>query len=352
MQGASYFGFSLRILRMNGLPRPRKGFTLIELLVVIAIIAVLIALLLPAVQQAREAARRSQCQNNLKQMGLAFHNFQDTYGHLPTGARDGDPASTDSSVSDPTKACCNSLTVEGWSWMYHILPFIEQNNLYDIGKDTSRGYTDRQNTVARHGIPVYNCPSRRSLEAYNTYYRSDYAGNAGERHLTGGNIWTLATAHQNRTNLRTLNNTGKTTGVVMMTDIGKLTIEQIRDGSSNTIMVGEKAIHTSGYGSSADGGENERWNNAGWDEDVIRYAAGRNANGDRFAIGIVNDNNAPNIETHGGTTVWYDSFGSAHTGGAFFCMGDGSVRMLSYTIDGDTLRRLGNRADGEPVGEF
>ena len=108
--------------------RNRRGFTLIELLVVIAIIAVLIALLLPAVQQAREAARRSQCQNNLRQIGLAFHNFQDTYGKLPTGARDG-------KKTDPLDSCCNSLEVPGWSWMYHITPFLEQKNIFDLGKD-------------------------------------------------------------------------------------------------------------------------------------------------------------------------------------------------------------------------
>src|SRR5690606_28599615 len=110
-------------------PDRRGGFTLIELLVVIAIIAILIALLLPAVQQAREAARRSQCTNNLKQMGLAFHNFQDVYGHLPHGARDGHQD------SDPLDFCCRSKTKHGYSWSYWILPQMDQSNVFNLVED-------------------------------------------------------------------------------------------------------------------------------------------------------------------------------------------------------------------------
>ncbi|MGC1272832.1 MAG: DUF1559 domain-containing protein [Planctomycetaceae bacterium] len=319
--------------------RSRHGFTLIELLVVIAIIAVLIALLLPAVQQAREAARRSQCQNNLKQMGLACHNFQDVFGHLPNGARDG-------KYND--WSCCNAKFIHGYSWSFHILPFLEQNNLYDLGIDDDADPAVEANShkvVARHGVPTYACPSRRALTPYGSqYYRSDYAGNAGELSVSGSTVW----SREGTPNLG--GGTDEKTGVIVQTDKGKVTIEQIKDGSSNTLMIGEKALHPTEHGKN--GGDNEAWNDAGWDQCVIRMTAGRNANGDVFPIGLLPDMQAPVASEISAATIWYWNFGSPHTGGTMFCFGDGSVRMVSNQIDGITLHHLGHRGDGEPVGEF
>jgi prepilin-type N-terminal cleavage/methylation domain-containing protein len=297
-------------------PTGRKGFTLIELLVVIAIIAILIALLLPAVQQAREAARRTECKNNLKQIGIAFHNFQDTYGRLPNGGRDGGPG-------DPLDSCCNSLSVQGWSWSYHILPFIEQQNLFDLG-DPNSPSSATHSLVAGNAVKAFYCPTRRSPTLHSGSYKSDYAGNAGERGT--GSIRSAAS--------------DGTTGVVIKTDAGETTIEQLRDGSSNTVMVAEKALHPDHFGS--DGGDNERWNNAGWDEDIVRYGSQRDSAGVVTVIRPVADMSAP----AGG---WHPDFGSAHAVGMNAVMADGSVHFISFNVAADTFIRLTNSRDGQTV---
>jgi len=196
----------------------RSGFTLIELLVVIAIIAVLVGLLLPAVQQAREAARRSQCTNNLKQIGLAFHNFQDVYGKLPNGGRDGHDKK-----GDPLDSCCNSRTRAGWNWGYWILPYIDQANVYNLADDSmdppvtsTSGNNTGENAVARSMIPVFYCPTRRSPKPHSTFYRNDYAGNGGER--GPGGLAAVATAAD-----PTVSN--GLSGVLVQTGAGKIKIE-------------------------------------------------------------------------------------------------------------------------------
>lgn len=321
--------------------RERQGFTLIELLVVIAIIAILIALLLPAVQQAREAARRSQCTNNLKQIGIAFHNFQDVYGYLPRGARDGHPE------TEPFDFCCRARTKEGFAWSYWILPQMDQANVFNLvneGEDPAPGvnaYNPGEDRVARTAIPAFYCPTRRFPTPHGSnFYRVDYAGNAGERTTAA---------------LRAGGNDGRT-GVVTQTGRFKMRVEQITDGSSNTIMVAEKALHPTRHGS--DGGDNERWNNAGWDEDVVRWGAGRNASGVQYGITPLPDVQAPTdtvtVTDAGGRTWdnWHPYFGGPHAGGVLACMGDGAVRSISYNIDNETWRRISLSKSNLPVGEF
>ncbi|WP_164102153.1 DUF1559 domain-containing protein [Candidatus Laterigemmans baculatus] len=309
------FAFASSSSHRGRRPRANRphGFTLVELLVVIAIIGVLVGLLLPAVQAARESARRMQCSNNLKQIGLAAHNFQDTFGQLPNGARDGD-------VGDPLNSCCNSLSRHGWSWAYHILPFMEQNNVYELGDEDDPVGT--QNIVAQQGIPGYYCPTRRAPKAYGSgkFYRTDYVGNGG------------------------IYNTDGLDGVIMKTDAGTITIEQIRDGSSNTIMFGEKALHPDAHGT--DGGDNERWNNAGWDQCVIRFGSVKDSSGNLVGVPPLFDNDAPSPV---GGTKWYPNFGSSHAGAFNACMADGAVRSISYTVDVEVFRRASQAKDRMPL---
>ncbi len=328
----------------------KGGFTLVELLVVIAIIGVLIALLLPAVQAAREAARRSQCANNLKQIGLACHNFQDVYRQLPNGARDGYHMVNNQEI-DPLTWCCRARTQKGFSWSYHILPFLEAKNIFDLAtpsqdpapQPNQQTYNPGEDAVARQALATFYCPSRRDPTPMGSagFYRCDYAGNAGER----------GTAR-----IRDPGSRGEK-GPIIQTDFGRTRIELILDGSSNTILIGEKALHPFEFGS--DGGDNERWNNAGWDEDVVRYGAAVNSSGLAYGLPPIPDTSAPRrvsgtwtqITDLGGRTwgQWHPFFGSSHPGGVNFCMADGSVRLISFTVDAGVFRRLSLTNDGEAV---
>ncbi|HVW01187.1 MAG TPA: DUF1559 domain-containing protein, partial [Planctomycetaceae bacterium] len=221
------------IVLTENLQRFRRGFTLIELLVVIAIIAVLVALLLPAVQQAREAARRTECKNHLKQIGLAFHNYHDIYTVLPDGGND-----DTGSKKWPCGDCCNANNRGEWNWMYQILPQIEQANLWNQTNNT---------TIYQTPIPVYFCPSRRQPGLYGSSAKSDYAGNGGDGMSNyNGAVTRRSCQHP-------------------------VSFAQIVDGTSNTLMVGEKQTNDRHFGGS--GGDNEAWPNSGWDQDQIRVGS-------------------------------------------------------------------------------
>jgi type II secretory pathway pseudopilin PulG len=180
----------------------------VELLVVITIIGILIALLLPAVQSAREAARRMQCTNHLKQIALAFHNYHAAYGVLPDAGKD-KPGTTD------CNGCCDSPYRGDWNFFYQIFPFIEQENLYN--------QTDN-NVIYRTPIPIYYCPSRRRAARYPSdsgTARADYAGSAGESYSKANGPVVTRQCHP---------------------PVG---FAEIRDGTSNTILLGENTKRSS-----------------------------------------------------------------------------------------------------------
>ncbi len=289
---------------MNCRKRDRVGFTLIELLVVIAIIAVLIALLLPAVQQAREAARRSQCKNNLMQISLAVQNYEAAHELLPPG------------VVNPDGPIKNEAKGYHFSWLVQILPYLDQNNVYRH-LDFSVGVYDPKNKEARAvQMEVLQCPSDGGSTKHDEAAQNSYVG-----------------CHNDVENPIDVNNTG----VFFLNS--SVRFEQITDGRSNTIFVGEKLREDGDLGWAS--GTSSTLRNTGT---VInnQLRANRRVPGAQAA-----DSAAPLLV--GPNRV--GGFSSAHAGGAQFAFGDGSVRFVSENVDRQVFQQLGNRADGKLLSE-
>lgn len=342
----------------------RRAFTLVELLVVIAIIGILVGLLLPAVQAAREAARRMSCQNNMRQIGLGFMNHESAFKYLPQGPYDGDPSLPGMVYNEPIGAyesgttCCRAAHPNGWNHFFKILPYIEAQNVYNLAKFSvpplhgSRPVNyDGEDDVARAIIPTYYCPSRRSGAVYGTgfFSRNDYAGNAGfyqgEVHENWGDIPAAPLGMTPRRNERTPENFGSYPGrqgyIVWSAQGAKRRLRDITDGTASTIMVAEKSLPPSRQG--LDGGDNERWNNSGWDEDCIRWHFPPKSDFDTTSIIIVGQPGNPTANT------WRRYFGSSHGSGLNATYGDGSVRFSAFSVDPLVWMRLCVVDDGETV---
>lgn len=327
----------------------RRGFTLIELLVVIAIIAVLIALLLPAVQQAREAARRSQCKNNLKQIGLALHNYHDTHFAFPPGAVTRDTAvSSSGNWCNQSNGASGDRLVNGAPWTVMILPYLEENSLYQ-SFDFSKLFTSTQNgTSGNEGPDPNNQLWRVQLKKYQC--PSDPASRGGVNNsnylgVQGGGPAAFA------------NCTGISNGVMFYNNgilyvNSKSRMRDIVDGVSSTFLVGESkymltlagstSTYSVGWASSIRNGSSSSVPNT-----ASLAAASESINSRTLTGGTKPQGSDPDTRNTAGHL-----FGSLHTGGCHMLLADGSVHFLSEHISLDVYHNLGIRNDGKVVGEF
>jgi prepilin-type N-terminal cleavage/methylation domain-containing protein/prepilin-type processing-associated H-X9-DG protein len=336
---------------MNG---PRRGFTLVELLVVIAIIGVLIALLLPAVQAARESARRIQCQNHLKQIGLAYMNHESAHGFLPSGGWGwGWQPEPDFGYGRKQPG----------GWPYNILNYLEGDNLRNVGSNATNDAEREAALLLLISTPieVFHCPSKRPAIAYQTcgngrlatnfdscqkpdcvVARSDYRANAGN--ANNGDEYGPGTAEAAETFDWLYDPDGsryeRQNGITYQRS--EIELAQIVDGTSNTAMVGEKSLHPSQYESGCHGADDQTLF-VGHDRDTLGYTYRPRTDPFEF---VDNDRVVwpPVRDASGGGGHW--RFGGPHTAAMNMAFCDGSVRTVEYDIDPIVFALFGGRDDG------
>jgi type II secretory pathway pseudopilin PulG len=309
----------------------RSGITLVEVVVVVALLVILLALLLPAVQKVREAAARTQCGNNLHQLGLAAQQYHDVHGHLPQAGKNGCDPPTHADIAN--RCLCHSDYLAGepyalytatvalrrqeWGWAYHLLLYLEQDTVYRTADDDD---------VRQAVVKALHCPSRRPTRMYYGLAKTDYAGNAGD----GLGV----------------DDTG---GVIVRTGTNWVRFADITDGLNTTTLFGEKRMKLDLFGVSRD--DDESVYAAGWESEVVRAAvadpdtAGQNRGPSRD-VRVTDPQVFPDVE--GGL----NQFGSSHSAGCLFVLCDGSVRGVRFHPDPVLFRRFCLRADGQANGDF
>lgn len=332
-----------------GIRPPVNGFTLVELLVVIAIIGILIALLLPAVQAAREAARRAQCSNNMKQIGLALHNYHDTYGKFPIGAR--------------------TVMTDATSWRFAILSFLEQSSIFDLAA-AARGAGTRLNfypmgnvahTISDYNtytrplinlvLDVFHCPSSASPAVYE--YSSSFAG-LGTQMVMYAGIMGAYPDPRGRANVfyeTQYNSFATSNGCLLLNEC--LGFNSITDGTSNTIIVAEQSgnirfpTRISNYHSG--------WGGVSSTGTVAQWKAGA-ALQHRYGASVTALFHTPNPTSLGAeaNAVWdfNTPLTSYHPGGVHVLMADASTQFMSDTIELPIALNLCTRDDGNVIGEW
>jgi prepilin-type N-terminal cleavage/methylation domain-containing protein/prepilin-type processing-associated H-X9-DG protein len=343
---------------------PHSAFTLVELLVVITIIGVLVALLLPAIQAAREAARKMQCTNNLKQQALGWMNHEQQFGHFPIGGWGG------RWMGDPDRGF--GVNQPG-GWVYNILPFCELQAVHDMPSDGKAD--DDNNTLQNEAtwkmmqtpVAMFNCPSRRPVKPYplpatsGKYFtkpasavsecvRSDYAANGG----TTTNVQSAVCSSSSCSGPSSLANASSTSWISKGITYGVVAqhtlfyIADITDGLSNTYMIGEKFLETNSYETGTDEGD-----------DWGPYTGAQNDNARSVYYDATTPANSltpkqdypmdPEVGSPSAAESRKNRFGAPHASGCNFAFCDGSVQSISYTIDPLTHNRLGNRRDGQAI---
>ncbi len=315
----------------------RRGFTLIELLVVIAIIAILVALLLPAVQQAREAARRSSCKNNLKQIGLAMHNYHETFRVFPPGWIGVNP-----SPRQPDPEGTN-----GFAWGTMLLPMLEQGPLYDtldwretLISGSNAAYFGPSPTRALPQLSVFQCPSdpdsNQQFEVADdtdtvvgTLVTSNYPAVFGPEELEDCEA-AISGCYS--------------TGMFFLNS--KIAMRDVVDGTSNTLAIGERRSLQEGDDSVSPCEDLPEFFHGSW----VGVIPGTEEAIARF-LGHTGEPPTSGPFTH---CLGHhpEDFGSNHRGGAQFCLADGSVHFISSNINSDLFAALSTRGEGEVIGEF
>ena len=319
--------------------KSRSAFTLVELLVVIAIIGVLVALLLPAVQMAREAARRLACTNNLAQLSAAIQNYEMAHAVYPPG------------TMNPTGPIANLPVGYHQNWISQLTPYMEERNTWNAIDFDVSVYDPKNQAPARHAIPLLFCPSSVAMSvqappALQPATESDGAepsleANAMDSISGSGDVEVAVTCYAGCYDAREVPINVDNNGVFFLNS--RLRYEDILDGSSYTIFVGEKLPEPTELGWMS--GTRSTLRNAGTGINFYK-GVGFGGSGETYVDLLQSSQLSPDMAATK-RVLLNGSFGSRHPAGANFMLGDGSVRFFTETIDSSLFGNLANRADGQ-----